>query len=1143
MEEKAKRVYIERIVVEDFKSYKGQHTIGPFGRGFNTIVGPNGSGKSNVIDCILFVLGFKAKKLRHTRAEDLIHSGEPRPTRASVSIEMCDGAGGRVAVSRAVMAKGKSVYSINGESVPQERVTELMKEYNVDLVNNRFMILQGEIESISQMKAKGSGESVGLVEYLEEIVGTSVYAEVIKEAEAEVQARREVAERHRAEYHFTEKECLYLQPKADLSRQRIASHIGASIKRRAIIAETAQEIKTLHQSRTDKQHVSHEALEALKKKKEKAQSAESQHAQAHEQAQTEHHDAEQAYLRQKKASEKVSSENRLHEMHRAKSAEQMALQVEEVARLERAKEEGEKRKEEHEKELKENRARMQEDERRKEEIEKKIRKIEGKKGGRVKDALESAQSVLVEQMRKGKVYKDELRKKRGERKEMEKKVEEIEEEIKRIPEEMKRVREDRDAYDKSAHGKYAKQMEEICRIQEETEVEIRKRENVLEALVKEGESSEIDDRLREYLVKIEGYCGRVRDLGTVDRKYAMAVSAVGRGGLHSLVVDTTETAEKCLDVIKKRSLGRHTILVMDRLGEVRDSRDANRLVDKVSCRKEYVKCFYHILGDTLVVGDLDTAMKRAFMRDRPKVVTEGGQVIDKSGLMSSSPVQIVQMAARKTPKETRKEIEKAREAVKEAEEGMQRVEEAVRKAEKKAAAAEAHRKRWEAAESTMKSLEKSLELAKKKRKEMESRNSSGSTKESVDAEEDALVKKVEEMEKIEKEMEQKVKEIEKQMEVEGGAMYREMKATLSGIEEVLFTLNCRNREIEKALLERVASAADISSAQKKAQMTQEKIDEAGKAIDTEKEKEARNAMEAAERTMRESRERVREHEEKRMREIREIDVIRSKEAEIEGEIRETASRMEEMERKEKELEKEAEAIAESLHSIQKRLGKYYTAYETADTDAVNMQIADGSSIISDVDTYILYEEKKEATQKELDVLLEKEEREKEEKERLGMLKEERVNKFLSSIRKINQELKRVYSRLTFGGDAEIEAVDYLDPFSEGVVMSVMPPRKSWKSISQLSGGERTLASLSLIFALHEYHPNSFYVMDEIDAALDYKNVGIVGQFIAERARDCQFLVISLRENMYELADVFIGVYRPAETTLTLAVDTTVNTAV
>lgn len=68
---------------------------------------------------------------------------------------------------------------------------------------------------------------------------------------------------------------------------------------------------------------------------------------------------------------------------------------------------------------------------------------------------------------------------------------------------------------------------------------------------------------------------------------------------------------------------------------------------------------------------------------------------------------------------------------------------------------------------------------------------------------------------------------------------------------------------------------------------------------------------------------------------------------------------------------------------------------------------------------------------------------------------------------------------------------------------VRPPKKSWKNIVNLSGGEKTLASLALVFALHHYKPTPLYVMDEIDAALDFRNVSIVGNYIKERTRNAQ----------------------------------------
>lgn len=153
-----------------------------------------------------------------------------------------------------------------------------------------------------------------------------------------------------------------------------------------------------------------------------------------------------------------------------------------------------------------------------------------------------------------------------------------------------------------------------------------------------------------------------------------------------------------------------------------------------------------------------------------------------------------------------------------------------------------------------------------------------------------------------------------------------------------------------------------------------------------------------------------------------------------------------------------------------------------------------------------------------------------------ILRKGRFDEFMTGLRAISQQLKHLYQLLTMGGNAELELVDSLDPFTEGVQFSVMPPKKSWKSINNLSGGEKTLASLSLIFALHAYKPTPVYVMDEIDAALDFRNVSIVANYIKQRCCRAQFIVISLRNDMFELADRLIGVYKVDQRTRSVAID-------
>lgn len=160
----------------------------------------------------------------------------------------------------------------------------------------------------------------------------------------------------------------------------------------------------------------------------------------------------------------------------------------------------------------------------------------------------------------------------------------------------------------------------------------------------------------------------------------------------------------------------------------------------------------------------------------------------------------------------------------------------------------------------------------------------------------------------------------------------------------------------------------------------------------------------------------------------------------------------------------------------------------------------------------------------------------EQRKNVDMLRKARLSEFMAGFAIITTKLKELYQMITLGGDAELELVDSLDPFSEGIVFSVRPPKKTWKNISNLSGGEKTLSSLALVFALHYYKPTPLYVMDEIDAALDFKNVSIVGNYIKERTRNAQFIIISLRSNMFELADRLVGIYKTHNTTKSVAIN-------
>ena len=183
------RLIIEKIVANNFKSYYGKQVIGPFHKRFTAVVGPNGSGKSNTIECLLFIFGKRASWMRLKKLSELIHRSKNHMDckEASVQVFFQDindyvnddfkydvVPGSRFSIKRKVNKKSVSSYYINERSSNQQEIIELLLSKGIDLNNNRFLILQGEVEQISMMKPKtGDENKPGLLEYLEDIIGSN----------------------------------------------------------------------------------------------------------------------------------------------------------------------------------------------------------------------------------------------------------------------------------------------------------------------------------------------------------------------------------------------------------------------------------------------------------------------------------------------------------------------------------------------------------------------------------------------------------------------------------------------------------------------------------------------------------------------------------------------------------------------------------------------------------------------------------------------------------------------------------------------------------------------------------------------------------------------------------------------------------
>ncbi|GAA6063667.1 hypothetical protein JCM10212_001666 [Sporobolomyces blumeae] len=164
------------------------------------------------------------------------------------------------------------------------------------------------------------------------------------------------------------------------------------------------------------------------------------------------------------------------------------------------------------------------------------------------------------------------------------------------------------------------------------------------------------------------------------------------------------------------------------------------------------------------------------------------------------------------------------------------------------------------------------------------------------------------------------------------------------------------------------------------------------------------------------------------------------------------------------------------------------------------------------------------------------------KDEFNAVKKKRCDLFNKAFRHIEDRIDQVYKDLTKrraspqGGIAYLSLEEPEEPYLHGIKYHAMPPLKRFRNMEQLSGGEKTMAALALLFAIRSFHPSPFFVLDEVDGALNNTNVQRVARCVQQRTDmgDFQCIVITHKVLMYESSNALVGIYREGGSkTLTL----------
>eukprot|EP00002_Diphylleia_rotans_P027572 TRINITY_DN5532_c0_g1_i1.p1 TRINITY_DN5532_c0_g1~~TRINITY_DN5532_c0_g1_i1.p1 ORF type:complete len:1225 (+),score=318.81 TRINITY_DN5532_c0_g1_i1:52-3726(+) len=1197
------RFIITKLVLENFKSYAGVQEVGPFHKSFTSIVGANGSGKSNVIDALLFVFGKRAKQIRLNKVSELIHNSDSfrNLDYARVSVYFQDIVdkdgdefepveGTAIVVTRIAYRNNTSKYMIDDKSSNFTEVTTLLRKKGIDLDHNRFLILQGEVELISTMKPKApSPHEDGMLEYLEDIIGTSHYGAPIEELSKQLDSINEVRNEKQNRVKVSEKELEglegpkreaeeFIEKSKELDRtkavlyqlycreanqniQKILNHKveleeKKDYEQKKLADKTAKlaELEKMYSRVTKDSEV---IAEAMAKSKADFATFERKDIKLRE-------DIKHATAKEKKLATQLEKE-RIKIKESSENVRVLEIEIEELEKTRQS--------------LTESLVQAELD------LESMLERVRGETGylhvqlAEAQTALLPLEKKVQEAQTNVDVGQSEHRLLQEKTTLMDRKLQEAKESLSRYEQELiqkNALLEDRKAQKLSAERRKDELQLKLSSLsQREQELAQQARETrtkLEEARVAKREVTNRSGVLQGLLTAsqrgvLRGIIGRLGDLGTIDKKYDVAISTAC-GALDNIVVDTTTSAQQCVNYLKTHNLGRATFIILEKMESSQSGRkietpeNVPRLYDLVRVKDpKYAPAFYYALRDTLVANDLEQATRVAFNYGRHRVVTLAGQLIESSGTMTGGGTRVnkggMSSSDNSVTEEEFRELEKL--------------------ANERNASLQQVRNERTAAEGELKSLTATISQS-----EMEL------TKTAMAVE--SLKVQIQDLQKMIPEIQEKykpdpkdltrlkalakelkayeadlisakraaagaqvaVQEIQDKINNAGGPELQTKKAQVKSMNDELdqaasqVTKNTvQIAGFKKAIEKSNTMIADIEKQSKETKDLAEKLKEDLKSIDkdaaevTKKYEEAKKLFEARELDVAKC---SQEYEECK----KSVETIKLVEVDI-------LNQLEEDDRKIKDNQAKHQHWSKKLQDIRKSATRSDSEITPTGLDDLSPEELDKFELEKLQCELAVLEEVlskmkpnmgaiKEYNKKHEEYLIKCQELEAITEERdacrrnYDTLRKKRLDEFMQGFSFITMKLKEMYQMITMGGDAELELVDSLDPFTEGIVFSVRPPKKSWKNIANLSGGEKTLSSLSLVFALHQFKPTPLYVMDEIDAALDFRNVSIVANYIKERTKDAQFIIISLRNNMFELADRLVGIYKTSNTTKSVTIN-------
>ena len=1166
-------MYLKRMELQGFKSFADK-TVLEFKSGITSVIGPNGSGKSNISDAIRWVLGEQSmKSLRGSKSEDIIFAGtQARKSLGFAEVSMIiDNTDGKlpieyseVTVTRKIFRSGETGYFINKVPCRLKDVLELFMDTGIGK-DGYSIIGQGKIDEIlsnkSEDRRKIFEEAAGIVKYRtrkieseKKLEQTKLNLLRINDILSEIEANIEPLKLQ------SEKAKKYLDLREELKNIEVGLFLYNISEYKEKLEKLVEDIKIVESQNAEE----NEKMENLQRAKEELK-------QEIDEITSKIEEMQNLGFESTNKIEKINSEigiSRERIQNNETNKERLEKEIEELKTRINELEEEQKQKLDKKDNLSQNREKFQKELGTKQ---KELEELTKKLSGKELEIEEKKQNIEQNTDRKYAIM-SEISSLDTNFENLEKREKTAKVQIEEITLEIDSERNDKQEKSKAFYDieckkneltkilqeKSSKKEESMNKIKEfdvtlnNLNYELRMKDSRLKFLIEtEKEKEGYTRSIKSLLVDCEkdsnlnkGMNGVLANLISVDKKYEIAIEMCLGQALQNVVTDTEEDAKKLVEHLRNNKLGRASFLPvssirgkkLDRIIKNSTEGVIGVASDLVKCDKKYEQIVLNLLGRTLIVENMDTAIQIAKLNSYSfRIVTLEGDIVSNTGAITGGSIQTktVNILGRsreiedleKTLKELKSKIEKITKEKREYTESVTDVIEEVTRFEKELQDIEivyaAENQKILNVEEGITKLETRREKIKQELEELaKEKIDNRAEKENKEEEINSLTSQIGELGKIVEEFAINNKDNQKYID-DLNFDITNLKISVSSFDESGNSIDEMVERIKqdidnnkKSIQNKENSINDTIKENEELEQNITKLEIEIKNIKSEVENSS-NIVEKLKKDRLENSEKLKESEVKISDEFNVIEDLKGQLVKLDV--------------KKTKLEQDLEQVVNNLWIEYELTPNNSEGYEkpqnvqkaARDVNILRTSIKELGSI--NVDSIEEYKKTKERYDFMCEQRLDLENTATKLRKIISDMTETMKEQFSQKFKQINQNFNEVFVELFGGGKAELKLEDENNVLECGIDIRVQPTGKKLQNMMLLSGGEKAFTAIALLFAILKINPAPFCVLDEIEAALDDVNVYRFAEYLKKFSKDTQFLVITHRKGTMEAANTVYGV--------------------